>query len=181
MWTFPSDLKMSEPEKNPNDKDVKETKEDKKESENLFRILDDLLIHTNGSRRLFLIFIASALFFAPVALILGGVLLGHPDYNIRHLHGEVGDSSAFMPMQGMHYQILTQNGTVIQDTPIPPHSPRVGFIFLGTSIFIAISIIFAGILLFIAIKEYRFFSKWNQRFTKYKSLRDKVDKELGED
>lgn len=172
---------MSEPETNPDDKDLKESKSDKKESENLFRILDDLLIHTNSSRRLFLIFIASALFFAPVALVLGGVLLGHPAYNIRHLQGEIGDNAQNMPMQGMHYQLVTPNGTIIKDMPIPQHSPRVGFIFLGTSVFIAISVIFAGILLFIAVKEYRFFSKWNQRFSKYKSLRDKVDKELGED
>ncbi|MBI3623395.1 hypothetical protein HY212_04950 [Candidatus Pacearchaeota archaeon] len=172
---------MSEPEKNPDDKDLKENKDAKKESENLFRILDDLLVHTNSSRRLFLIFIASALFFAPVALVLGGVLLGHPTYNIRHLQGEIGENSANMPMQGMHLQVVTQNGTVIHDVPIPQHSPRAGFIFLGTSIFIVISIVFAGILLFIAVKEYRFFSRWNHRFTKYKSLQDKVDKELGED
>jgi len=181
MGIFTSDFKMSEPETNPDDKDLKESKDDKKESENLFRILDDLLVHTNSSRRLFLLFIASALFFAPVALVLGGVLLGHPTYNIRHLQGEVGENFANMPMHGTHFQIVTQNGTVIQDMPIPQHSPRVGFIFLGTSIFIVISIIFAGILLFIAVKEYRFFSKWNHRFTKYKSLKDKVDKELGED
>ena|SRR5256885_10686275 len=180
MGIFTSDFKMSNPEKNPEGKDLKESKDDKKESENLFKILDDLLVHTNSTRRLFLIFIASALFFAPVALILGGVLLGHPTYNIRHL-GEVGENSANMPMYGTHLQIITQNGTVVQDMPFPPHSPRIGFIFLGTSIFIVISVIFAGILLFIAVKEYRFFSKWSHRFTKYKSLKDKVDKELGED
>src|SRR2546425_2840172 len=123
---------MSEPEKNPKDKDFKENKDDKKESENLLRIVDDLISHTNSTRRLFLIFIASALFFAPVALILGGVLLGHPNYNITHLRGEIGENSIFMPMQGIHYQILTENGTVIQDMPVPSHSPRVGFIFLGT-------------------------------------------------
>ncbi|HEV2193775.1 MAG TPA: hypothetical protein VGR54_09180 [Nitrosopumilaceae archaeon] len=170
---------MSEPEKNPDDKDFKENKDYKKESENLFRILDELLIHTNSSRRLFLIFIASALFFAPVALVLGGVLLGHPEYNIRHL--EAGENSENTSMQGMHLQLVAQNGTVLQEMPFPHHSPRAGSIFLGTSIFIVISIIFAGILLFIAIKEYRFFSKWNKRFIKYKSLNDKIDKELGED
>jgi hypothetical protein len=172
---------MSEPEKNPEDKDFKENKDDKKESENLFRILDDLLVHTNSSRRLFLIFIASALFFAPVALVLGGVLLGHPAYNIRHLEREAGENPTGIPMQGMHYQLVAQNGTVIQNMPIPQHSPMSGSIFLGISTFILISIVFAGILLFIAIKEYHFFSKWNYRFMKYKSLRDKVDKELGED
>lgn len=171
---------MSEPEKNPDDKDLKENKDDKN-SENLFRILDELLIHTNSSRRLFLIFIASALFFAPVALVLGGVLLGHPAYNIRHLEEGVGGNSSEISSQGMHLQLVTQNGTVIKNMPpIPQHSPRMG-IFLGTSIFILISIVFAAILLFIAIKEYRFFSKWNKRFIKYKSLNDKIDKELGED
>jgi hypothetical protein len=174
---------MSEPEKNPDDKDVKENKSDKKESENLFRILDDLLSHTNSSRRLFLIFIASALFFAPVALILGGVLLGHPAYNIRHLAGEMGGNYANMPMQGMHIQVVTPNGTVINDMPIQqfPPRPHGGSIFLGVNIFIIVSIVFAGILLFIAVKEYRFFSQWNKRFMKYKSLKDKIDKELGED
>jgi len=171
---------MSEPEKNPEDKDSRENKDDKEKSENLFRILDELLSHTNSTRRLFLIFIASALFFAPVALVLGGVLLGHPAYNIRHL--EEGENSANIPMQGMHLQLVAPNGTVITNMSFPqPHSPRAGSIFLGTSIFIVISIVFAAILLFIAIKEYRFFSKWNQRFMKYKALKDKVDKELGED
>ena len=177
---------MSKPEKNPDDKDfkgdkdIKENNEYKENSENLFKILDELLSHTNSSRRLFLIFIASALFFAPVAMVLGGVLLGHPAYNIRHLEGGAMENPN-IPMQGMHLQLVAQNGTVIKDMPIPQHSPRTGFIFLGTNIFILISVVFAGILLFIAVKEYRFFSKWNHRFMKYKSLKDKVDKELGED
>ena len=54
-------------------------------------------------------------------------------------------------------------------------------IFLGLRVFIVISIAFAIILLFVAIKEYKFFSHWNKRFSKYKSLKDRVDKELGED
>lgn len=172
---------MSKPEKNPEDKESKENKDDKMDPENLFRILDDLLSHTNNSRRLFLIFIASALFFAPVALVLGGLLLGHPAYNIRQLGGEFGENSTNTSMQGMHLQLVSQNGTVIKEMPIPQHPHRAGSIFLGLNVFIVISIVFAGILLFIAIKEYRFFSKWSQRFIKYKSLRDKIDKELGEE
>jgi hypothetical protein len=182
---------MSEPETNPDDKEIKEKKDssennDKAKAENLFRVLDDLLAHTNSSRRLFLIFIASALLFAPIALGLGGVLLGHPTYNIRHLEGVgmMGENTANMPMDGAHLQLVSQNGTVIKDIPIQQMQQRphgTGPIFLGISIFIIISIIFAGILLFIAIKEYRFFSKWNKRFIKYKSLNDKIDKELGDD
>src|SRR2546427_10578891 len=123
MGIFTSDFKMSNPEKNPEDKDLKESKDDKKESENLFKILDDLLVHTNSSRRLFLIFIASALFFAPVALVLGGVLLGHPAYNIRHLERETGENPADITMQGMYFQLVAQNGTVIKNMPVPQHSP----------------------------------------------------------
>lgn len=47
-------------------------------------------------------------------------------------------------------------------------------------IFIAVSIVLSSIYLFIGIKEYSFFSRWNKKFSRYMSLRDKVDRELGE-
>lgn len=173
---------MSEPENNSSKKDVSpDDKDERKESDNILKILDELLAHTNSSRRLFLIFIASALFFGPAALILGGVLLEHPQYNIRHLETQQGTPEDFRPIPGAHLQIVDQNGTVIRELPTMMgdrlHNTP---IFLGLRVFITISIIFAIILLFIAIKEYRFFSHWNKRFTKYKSLKDKVDEELSD-
>ncbi|MGH7750181.1 MAG: hypothetical protein ACREA3_10095 [Nitrosotalea sp.] len=48
-------------------------------------------------------------------------------------------------------------------------------------IFIVVSIVLSSVLLFIGIKEYSFFSRWNKKFSRYMSLRDKVDKVLGED
>jgi hypothetical protein len=175
---------MSEPENNPPEKDASpEDKDGKKESENIIKILDELLAHTNRSRRLFLFFIASALFFGPVALILGGVLLGHPEYNIRQLETQQGEGSDFRHFPpGTHLQLVDKNGTVINELPMMVgNRPHYTSIFLGLRVFITISIIFAAILLWIAIKEYKFFSHWNKRFSKYKSLKDKVDKELGED
>lgn len=174
---------MSEPENNSPKKDTSpEDEGGKKESDNILKILDELLSHTNSSRRLFLIFIASALFFGPAAVILGGVLLGHPDYNIRHLETQSeGDNTNMRSIHGVHLQLVDQNGTVIRELPIPGDRAHNAPIFLQLKIFITISIIFAIILLFIAIKEYRFFSHWNRRFTKYRSLKDKVDRELGED
>jgi hypothetical protein len=174
---------MSEPENNPAGKNgLSSDKDEKKESDNILKILDELLSHTNSSRRLFSIFIASALFFGPVALILGGVLLEHPDYNIRHLEpGGYNFTSMHHIPSGMHLQLVDQNGTVIRELPMMPQPgdrSHVGPIFFGVRVFIIISIAFAAILLFIAIKEYRFFSHWNKRFSKYKSLKDKVDKEL---
>lgn len=47
-------------------------------------------------------------------------------------------------------------------------------------IFIVVSIVLSSIYLFIGIKEYNFFSRWNKKFSRYMSLRDKVDKVLGE-
>ncbi|HXX05190.1 MAG TPA: hypothetical protein VEJ68_00030 [Candidatus Bathyarchaeia archaeon] len=172
---------MSSPDENVGG-EPKENKESKEAKENLFKIVDDIVAHTNRSRRLFMIFIASALIFGPVALGLGGVLLGHPTYNIRHLEAGNEENSTNMPQSGMHLQLVSANGTVIQEMPVqqmpPMHSPRAGFIFLELNIFIIISIVFGGILLFIAIKEYRFFAKWNKRFAKFKSMQDKIDKEL---
>jgi hypothetical protein len=129
-----------------------------------------------------MIFIASALIFGPVALGLGAVLLGHPQYNIRHLEAGSEENAANLTQSGMHLQLVSANGTVIREVPVgqmpPIHSSRIGFIFLELNIFIIISIVFGGILLFIAIKEYRFFSRWNSRFAKFKSMQDKIDKEL---
>ena len=47
-------------------------------------------------------------------------------------------------------------------------------------VFIVISIVLSTIYLFIGIKEYSFFSRWNKKFSRYMSLKDKVDKVLGE-
>ncbi|MDE1764259.1 MAG: hypothetical protein KGH88_08445 [Thaumarchaeota archaeon] len=48
-------------------------------------------------------------------------------------------------------------------------------------VFIVVSIVLSSIYLFIGIKEYSFFSKWNKKFSRYTSLREKAEKELGED
>jgi hypothetical protein len=181
---------MSEPEDNSPEKNGSiDDKDAKKESDNILKILDELLSHTNSSRRLFLIFIGSALLFGPVALILGGVLLGHPDYSIRHLEPRQGGENFTntYSMPGTHLQLAYENGTVIRELPMMQPGGMIDRyhntapIFFGLRTFIVISIVFAIILLFIAIKEYRFFSHWNKRFTKYKALKDKIDKELGED
>jgi hypothetical protein len=176
---------MSEPENNsPKKEKTPEGKDEGVKSDNVLKILDELLSHTNRSRRLFLTFIATALFFGPAAIILGGILLEHPDYSIRQLETQQGNGTEFRHFPpGTHLQLVDQNGTVIREITMmganrPPHNTA---IILGLRIFIIISITFAVILLLIAVKEYKFFVHWSKRFTKYKSLQDKVDKELGDD
>ncbi len=56
--------------------------------------------------------------------------------------------------------------------------PDVGVILL---VYVVISIIFSSIWLYIGIKEQRFFSKWNNKFRRYMSLKSQIDKELGEE
>ena len=114
---------------NPDENVYGEPKENKAPKESLFKIIDDIVALTNKSRRLFMIFIASALVFGPIALGLGAVLLGHPAYNIRHLEAGSEENSANMPQSGMHLQLVSANGTVIREMPFqqmpPTHSPRV--------------------------------------------------------
>jgi len=177
---------MSEPENNsPKDVKIPDDKENAGKPDNILKILDELFAHTNRSRKLFLTFIATALFFGPAAIILGGILLEHPDYSIRQLEtqqgGGAGNEFRHIP-PGAHLQIVDQNGTVIRELPTgQANRPHTSSILLGLRIFIIISIIFAVILLLIAIKEYKFFVHWSKRFAKFKSLQEKVDKELGDD
>ena len=46
--------------------------------------------------------------------------------------------------------------------------------------FIGVSIMLASMWLYIGLSEQRFFSNWDKKFTRYTSLKNQLDKELGE-
>ena len=54
--------------------------------------------------------------------------------------------------------------------------PDVGVFLL---FFIGVSIMLASMWLYIGLSEQRFFSNWDKRFSKYTSLKNQLDKELG--
>lgn len=177
-------------ESNENKDGKKPGVDDREPPENMFKMIDDLISHTNSSRRIFLIFIASALIFAPVALVMGGILIGHPRYSVFRLetnHEEFGRTLGgnYGPSNNTQLFIVEKNGSsIVREVPFhpPPHFMRQDVpIFIGIQAFIFICIIFASVLLYVALKEYRFFSKWNVRYKKYKSTQDKIDDELGKD
>ena len=56
--------------------------------------------------------------------------------------------------------------------------PQVGAILI---VFVTITVILASLWLALGIKERRFFASWNKRFSRFMSLKDKIDKELGDD
>ena len=77
---------------------------------------------------------------------------------------------------------------VIEAQPVPPR-----FMYVGSApaaapfdvtwvivAVIAVSAATAGAWLFIGVKEYKFFSHWNRRYSNYKEMQAKVDKELGD-
>ncbi|MFZ0511685.1 MAG: hypothetical protein WAM14_08775 [Candidatus Nitrosopolaris sp.] len=55
--------------------------------------------------------------------------------------------------------------------------PDVGVFLL---FFIGVSIMLASMWLYIGLSEQRFFSNWDKRFSRYTSLKNQVDKDLGE-
>lgn len=55
--------------------------------------------------------------------------------------------------------------------------PELGAIVI---LFIGISVVLAGVWLAIGIKERSFFSKWNKRFNRFMSLKERMDRELGD-
>ncbi|HMH09579.1 MAG TPA: hypothetical protein VK553_02635 [Candidatus Nitrosopolaris rasttigaisensis] len=55
--------------------------------------------------------------------------------------------------------------------------PVVGVFLL---IFIGVSIMLASMWLYIGLSEQRFFSNWDKKFSRYTSLKNQLDKELGE-
>jgi hypothetical protein len=55
--------------------------------------------------------------------------------------------------------------------------PDVGFFLL---FFIGVSIMLASMWLYIGLSEQTFFSNWDKKFSRYTSLKNQLDKELGE-
>jgi hypothetical protein len=54
-------------------------------------------------------------------------------------------------------------------------SPLIGFMVIG---YFLLNFIMALLWLIVGIKEFRFLSKWNERFKKYFSLKKQIDREL---
>ncbi len=55
--------------------------------------------------------------------------------------------------------------------------PLVGILF---PIYLVFTVIMSAVWLIVGLREYRFLSKWNQRFRGFLSLKERIDKELKE-
>lgn len=79
----------------------------------------------------------------------------------------------------------TRTVTVLEAHPMQPRflyvnaPPAAPFDVTGIIItVIGVSAVMAGAWLFIGVKEFRFFAHWNRRYSNYKEMQEKVDKEL---
>ncbi|MEM3160053.1 MAG: hypothetical protein QXJ74_04640 [Nitrososphaera sp.] len=100
-----------------------------------------------------------------------------------------GGDTIFVERSQLHVEYVpageTRTITVFEAQPMPPR-----FLYVGaqpaapfdvTWIMVAVigvSAAMAGAWLFIGVKEYRFFAHWNRRYSNYKEMQDKVDREL---
>ncbi|HJT10872.1 MAG TPA: hypothetical protein VJ771_08840 [Candidatus Nitrosotalea sp.] len=82
------------------------------------------------------------------------------------------------PPDMMYYAPMGPPKFMVSGGPFPHQILDISTIII---VFIVISIVLSSIYLFIGIKEYSFFSRWNKKFSRYMSLREKAEKELGED
>lgn len=102
------------------------------------------------------------------------------------------DSGAFMVDRSqISVQYVPEGFDDVRVFESKPASPR--FMYVGSApaaapfdvtwvivTVIAASVAMAGVWLFIGAKEYRFFADWNRRYSNYKAMQEKVDKELGD-
>ena len=162
--------------------------DDKKERESVIRILDELVSHMHTSRNVSMILIISAFILTPLSLVMAGLLLSAPAFvpghEIQFTDGNFSNWSYNMSDKdkpfGMDREHMFQEPPRFMMGGGPFHN-RILDISIVVSIFIVISIVLSSIFLFIGIKEFTFFSKWNKKFSRFTSLKDKIDKELGDD
>jgi len=176
---------MSEPEN-------KTPPEDKNERESVLRILDELVSHMHTSKNVSMVLIVSAFILTPMSLVMAGLLLSAPAFVPGHEVHFTGNNFANGPPNMSESNEIHPPGMYSGHTPPPPGPPRFmmeggphGHQILDIStmiiIFIVISIVLSSVFLFVGLKEFAFFSKWNKKFSKFMSLKDKIDKELGDD
>lgn len=180
---------------------------DEKKRENVFEVLDEIISHLHTTRHLFIFLIATAFILAPLAIIMAVLLLSPPPFiqgdvihfqavgNLTHMTKGVVVYKTLNATPGIPVESGSVQVANLPNQTFTIASPAPRFVFFGgppgfghptdlTSailVFITISVILASIWLFIGLKEYRFFAKWNKKFSRYVSLRDKLDKELEAD
>src|SRR5262245_50488481 len=139
--------------------------EDKNERESVLRILDELVAHMHTSRTVSMVLIIAAFILTPMSLVMAVLLLSAPALvpgHEVHFEGNFGPpnmSENHMPPPGPPMFMMGGG----------PHMRQILDISTVIIVFIVISIVLSSVFLFVGLKEFTFFSKWNKKFSKYMS------------
>jgi hypothetical protein len=139
---------MTNPEKNEDNNSNNNTKRD---SENLFQIMDGIIHQLNTTKKIFIIMILTIMIIPPLSFVITFALFGPPfpfDGSNRILHERFGP-----PLQFGHY--------------------------FGIARFVPflISLVWLGI----GIRQWFVLSKWTRKYERYKELQRKIDQKLDYD
>lgn len=110
-----------------------------------------------------------------------------------NLEGMDNKTAVFLKEPNIRFQYVPADGAQFGAMELPPPPPP-RFMYVNAAgdfgrqtdvtvlivVVVAISAGLAATWLVLGIKEYKFFSKWNQRYSNYKRLQDNLDKELEE-
>lgn len=112
-------------------------------------------------------------------------------FQAEKIHGMNNDTSVFLKGEAVKLEYLPAEHLKFKTLSVHP-PPR--FMYVDPAggygkqtdvttliiIVVAISAALAATWLVLGIKEYKFFSSWNKRYTKYRKMQEEIDKELEE-
>jgi hypothetical protein len=146
-------------------------KKPRKDSKNLFEIMDGIIDQLNKTKRLFIIMILTVMIIPPMVFVITFELLGppgppySPSPSPSFLNSTSTSTSSKMGME--HHKSEHREGllgfnplfTIIKNIPL-----IIGLVWLG-----------------IGIRQWILLSKWNRKYQRYKELQKKIDEKIDND
>jgi hypothetical protein len=144
-------------------------KKPRKDSKNLFEIMDGIIDQLNKTKRLFIIMILTVMIIPPMVFVITFELLGPPgppsSPSPSFLNSTSTSTSSKMGME--HHKSEHREGllgfnplfTIIKNIPL-----IIGLVWLG-----------------IGIRQWILLSKWNRKYQRYKELQKKIDEKIDND
>ena len=141
----------------------------RKDSKNLFEIMDGIIDQLNKTKRLFIIMILTVMIIPPMVFVITFELLGPsgPTPSTPSLNSTSTSSSSKMGMMMVHHKSEHREGllgfnplfTIIKNIPL-----IIGIVWLG-----------------IGIRQWILLSKWSRKYQRYKELQKKIDEKIDND
>jgi hypothetical protein len=144
-------------------------KKPRKDSKNLFEIMDGIIDQLNKTKRLFIIMILTVMIIPPMVFVITFELLGPPGPpppSTPSLNSTSTSPSSKMGMM-VHHKSEHREGllgfnplfTIIRNIPL-----IIGIVWLG-----------------IGIRQWILLSKWSRKYQRYKELQKKIDEKIDND